>query len=331
MSKIKCLIGGGAGLIGSHLSRYLLNKGYKVIILDDLSESFCSNIDQRCTFYQIDCGNSDNVNEVFEREKPDFVYNAQAHAAEILSPYCSVDNYRNNLLSVVTLKNACVNFNIKKQIIFSSLAIYGHQKELPFTEKTPPLPEDNYGISKLACELDAKMAKKHFSLDYSIVRPYNFQGPFVNFSSLYRNFIGIAIRQILNNENITVFSDGEQTRSFTDVRYLCEPLEKLLYNNCETVNIGSSRPYKIIDVAKIIQGIGEKHGMHSKISHLPPREEAVHAYCSNELAQEKLDFIDNTDIEKLCNDTFDWIRKQPKRHTKKAKYEITKNLPPSWI
>lgn len=327
--RMKIIIGGGNGLCGSWFSRWLLDRGHSVVIIDDLSESYIENLDPRIKFYKQDCSYYQDIDEIFKSEKPDYVYSMQAHAAEILSPFCALDSYQNNLLSIVSFSNACIKHNIKKHILMSSFAIYGHQKP-PFNEKTLPAPADPYSNAKLAAETHVQITKEQFGLDYSIVRAHNFQGPFVNFSSLYRNFIGIAVREALNNRDIPVFSDGLQTRAFSHVKFLCEPLEKLMYIDCPIVNLGAEKPYSIIEVANIIKNIAIKDGKNIETKHLPPRYESIHAFCEHDIAREKLNFVDNTNIEELCNDVYYWVKSQPERELKKVNYEITKNIPEIW-
>ncbi len=329
MNKIKVLLGGGGGLCGSHLSRHLLDRGYEVVILDDLSESFKENLDPRAKFYLVDITDYKKVNQIFEIEKPDYVYGMQSHAAEVLSHWMRIDSYRNNLLTELSLINASVNHNVKKICGFSSMAAYGNQKA-PFTEGMSLQPIDPYGQAKASVELEHKLAKDHFGLDYSIARPHNFQGVFVNWLNIYRNFVGIAIRKALNNENILVYGDGLQTRAVSNVKYLCEPLEKLMFTDLTIVNIGADKPYTILEIAQIIQKIANQDGKNIGIEHREPRHEVKHAFCDHALAKEKLGFKDETDIEKLCFEIYEWAKTQPMRQLKWADYEIEKGLYSYW-
>lgn len=328
-NNIKVLLGGGSGLCGSHLSRFLLDKGYSVVILDDFSESFPENLDPRAKFYLVDIGDFKKVQQIFDIEKPDYVYGMQAHASEILSHWMRVDCYKNNLLTEMSLINASINSGVKKVIAFSSMAIYG-EKNPPFTEDMEASPLDPYGISKANLEADHELAKNHFGLDYSVVRPHNFQGVFVNWMNIYRNFVGIAVRKSLNNENILVYGDGLQTRAVSDVKYLCDPLEKLLYTDLKVVNVGADKPYTILSIAQIIQKIANQDGKNISIEHREPRHEVKHAFCNHKIAKEKLGFKDETDIEKLCYEIYHWAKTQPKRDLKWSDYEVNKNIYSYW-
>ena len=325
----KILIGGGAGLCGSHLSRFLLDKGYSVVILDDFSESFPENLDPRSKFYLIDIGDFKKVQQIFDIEKPDYVYGMQSHAAECASPWTRIDTYYSNLITELSLINACVNTGIKKKIAFSSMATYGNSPT-PFLESMTLAPIDDYGLAKEVSEREHKLAKIHQQLDFSIVRPHNFQGIYVNWANIYRNFLGIAVRKALNNENILVYGSGRQLRAFGDVKFLCDPLEKLLYMDLESVNLGADKPYMVITIAQIIQKIASKDGKHVSIEHAEPRNEVQNAFSDHTLAKEKLGFKDETDVEKLCYEIYHWVKTQPARTPKKYKFETTKNLYSFW-
>lgn len=329
MAKTKVVLGGGIGLCGSWFSRYLLDKNYDVVILDDLSESYIENLDPRAKFYLVDIGDFKKVQQIFDIEKPDYVYGMQAHAAEVLSHWTRIDCYKSCLLTELSLINASINSNVKKIFGFSSMSIYGKQSP-PFVENMSPDPCDPYGQAKTSLEVEHKLAKNIYGLDYSVVRPHNFQGIYVNWASMYRNFVGIAVRKALNNENILVYGDGFQLRAISDIKYLCEPLEKLMWTDIETVNIGADKPYQIIEIAAIIKKIANNDGKNIGIEHAEARHEVKFAYCDHTLAKEKLDFKDETDVEKLCYEIYHWVKTQPKREVRYMDYEVTKNLYPYW-
>ena len=324
------LITGIAGLLGSHLHRHLLNKGHTVIGIDDLSggyrEFLSKNLD--LVFYQRILG-SDSIADIFEIHKPDVVYHLAAFAAEGLSPFVRCFNYQNNIIASASVINQCIKHNCKL-IYTSSMAVYGDQ-EPPFNEDMEPRPVDPYGIAKYAVEMDIKQANKQFGLRYNIVRPHNVLGIYQNIWDKYRNVIGIFIRQVLNQQPITVYGDGNQTRAFSDVEYYMEPFEKLLDGfDGEIFNIGADKYFTINEVAEIVKKIALKHGYESSITHLEARDEVKHAYCHHAKAQNLLQFKDETNLENLVDKMFDWAKNQPNRIVQKMQYEIQKNIYSYW-
>ena len=96
------------------------------------------------------------------------------------------------------------------------IAVYGSGQS-PLTEAMLPIPEDSYGIAKLAVEQELKISHEMFGLDYIIFRPHNVYGERQNIGDRYRNVVGIFMNQILRGEPLTLFGDGSQVRAFTHI------------------------------------------------------------------------------------------------------------------
>lgn len=327
----KIIITGAAGMIGSVLSRYLLDKGYIVIGIDNLSGGFIENTPKEMKFYINDICNSEEINKIFEVEAPNFVIHSAAYAAEILSPFIRNYNYQNNLIGSINIINACINYNVEKIVNFSSFATYGDGNP-PFRETDLRSPKDPYGIAKLAVEMDLKEAADHFGLRYSTILPHNVISKYQNYWDRYRNAIAIWIRQCSNNENITIFGDGLQTRAFSDCQFICQPIEKLLYDyDNEVFNIGSDNPVTIKDAAELVLKIGKEFSFNqSKLIFLEQRKEVVHAYCNHEKAKNLLQFTDNTNLENLIKQMFEFYLTLKPKNVDYMDYEINKNMYSFW-
>lgn len=330
----KVLITGVAGLLGSHFSKYLLDKGYDVIGIDNLSGGYTEFVDERLKdrFYAIDLLDTKSLKEIFEAHKPDYVYHFAAYAAEGLSPFIRNFNYTNNLLCSVNVINNCISYNVKKIIFTSSMAVYGHGTP-PFKEDQTPYPADPYGIAKYSVEMDLKQAFDQFGLAYTIVRPHNVVGINQNIWDKYRNVIGIWIRQVLNNEPIQIYGDGMQKRAFSDIKFYLEPFEKLMTlkeSDCDIFNIGSDYEHELKQIAILIKKVGEELGYTPTIKHVEGRHEVKDAYCNHDKAKSILNFKDETDIETTIREMFVWAAKQPNREVKKMDYEVEKNIYSFW-
>ena len=327
---MKILITGVAGLLGSNLSNYLISKNYEVIGIDDLSGGYKDFVHPQVKLYEFNLLDNEKVKEIFLNEKPECVFHLAAYAAEGLSPYMRRFNYQNNIICSVNVINACINNDIKKIIYTSSMAVYGEQTP-PFAEDILPAPIDPYGIAKYAVEQDLRQSYKKFGLNYTIIRPHNVVGINQNIWDRYRNVIGIWIRKVINNEPISIFGDGTQTRAFSDIRFYMEPFEKVIFDhNDEIFNIGADRKYKISDVAQLLQGIAKKHGFKSSLKYFEARSEAKHAFCNHDKAKRLLDFQDDTILEETIEEMFIWALQQPDRKVKNMKYEVEKNLYSFW-
>ena len=327
---MKVLITGVAGLLGANFSKYLIEKGNQVVGIDDLSGGYFSSIDKRVKFYNQNLKNKEAISEIFSNEKPDFVYHFAAYAAEGLSPFIRNHNYTNNVICSANVINACINYDVKKIIFTSSMAVYG-EGQPPFKEDQLPNPEDPYGIAKYAVEMDLKTANTQFGLRYSIVRPHNVVGIYQNLWDRYRNVIGIWIRKTINNEPITVFGDGTQVRAFSDIKFYMKPFEDLMNDHDgEIFNIGADKYWSINEVAELVQKIAKDYGNDVDIVHLEKRNEVHTAYCDHEKAKKMLCFNDNTNLEETIRSMYIWALKQPNREVNYFKYEIEKNLYDFW-
>ena len=327
----KIIITGAAGMIGSILSRYFSEKGYQIVGIDNLSGGFIENISKETKLYINDICNPQEMNKIFETEKPNFVIHCAAYAAEILSPFIRNYNYQNNLIGSINIINACINYNVEKLINFSSFATYGEGNP-PFKETDLRNPKDPYGIAKLAVEMDLKEAYEHFGLKYSTILPHNVVSKYQNYWDKYRNAIAIWIRQCAEGEDITIYGDGLQTRAFSDCKFLCSPIEKLLYNfENEFYNMGSDDTITIKDAANLVLKIGKEFKFNkSKLVFLEKRKEVIHAFCDHAKAQRDLGFKDETNLESLIRDMFDYYLKIDKKEIKDMTYEINKNMYSFW-
>jgi UDP-glucose 4-epimerase len=328
----KILVTGAAGFIGSHVCEHLLNADYEVIALDDLSGGFPDNVDPRAVFIKGSINDIDLVNQLFETHRFSYVFHLAAYAAEGLSHFIRRYNYNNNLIGSINLINASVNTGTVKCFVFtSSIAVYG-KNQLPMTEDMMPMPEDPYGISKLAVEMDLKSAHEMFGLNYIIFRPHNVYGERQNIGDPYRNVVGIFMNQIMQGKKLTIFGDGMQTRAFSHINDVAPVIAKSInkkeaYN--EIFNIGADTPFSVKDLSTFIC---EAFDVPEQIEFLEARNEVVHAYSDHAKVHRYFgDMIHNISlkegISRMVNDV---KSKGPRSGSKFENIEVEKNMPPSW-
>ena len=329
-SKISCLVTGGAGFIGSHVADELINLGYEVIILDNLSGGFTRNINPKAIFTKGSINNRKLIESLFKQYQFTYVFHLAAYAAEGLSPFIRHFNYENNLIGSINLINASIKHHIKKFVFTSSIAVYG-TNQTPMIESLEPKPEDPYGISKYAIELDLKAANKLFGLEYVIFRPHNVYGERQNHGDPYRNVLGIFINNIMTKKPLTIFGDGNQQRAFTYVKDVAPYIAKSITNPKATnqvINIGADNPYTINQLVEIIQN---KFGFKSEVTYLPARQEVYKAFSDHSKAKEIFDIKSFTDISSGIEQMIKSAQKIGPIKSKKFKnIEIMENLPLSW-
>jgi|AntAceMinimDraft_1070359.scaffolds.fasta_scaffold03353_4 UDP-glucose 4-epimerase len=326
------LITGVAGLLGSHLSRHLLNNGWRVVGIDNLSggyKEWLPTDDKSFVFYREDLLNRAKIQRIFRLNRPQVVFHFAAYAAEGLSPFIRGFNYLNNVVASASVINGCIE-NDSKLIFTSSMAVYGDQ-QTPFVETLPRKAIDPYGIAKSAVEADIEVAGVQHGLKYSIVRPHNVIGIYQNIWDNYRNVLGIFIRRALNGESLLLFGGGTQLRAFSDVRDYMVPLEQLIdRGDKEIYNLGADRPTTIRELAEIVAEVAEGRGIRVKMEEVEGRHEAFAAFCSHEKAIADLGFQDHTVLKNTVEEMFEWASKEPPRKIKQVEYEIDKGIYKFW-
>src|SRR5437773_1676181 len=220
------LVTGAAGFLGSHVVRTLVqSKRVRVVALDDLSGGFRSNVPEDVAFVRASVLDNGLLADLFDHYKFRYVYHLAAYAAEGLSHFIRRFNYTNNLIGSVNLINLAAIHDVKCFVFTSSIAVYG-ANQTPMTEDLVPKPEDPYGISKYAVELDLEAAHRLFGLNFIVFRPHNVYGERQNIADKYRNVIGIFMNQVLRGQPMTIFGDGLQTRALSHIDDVCPPIAR---------------------------------------------------------------------------------------------------------
>ena len=328
----KSLVTGGAGFIGAHLAKALLDRGHEVVVLDDLSGGFTDNVDVRAKFVEGSIVDHSLVDDLFVAEKFDYVYHLAAYAAEGLSHFIKRFNYTNNVVGTINLINASVNNDVKCFVFTSSIAVYG-AGQVPMTEDLRPEPEDSYGIAKFSVERELAVTHEMFGLDYVIFRPHNVYGELQNIGDKYRNVIGIFINQIMQGLPLSIFGDGEQTRAFSHVDDVVPAIADSPVTPGalgEIFNVGADVPYTVnylADVVRRAMGVPEH-----PIVHHEARNEVKHAFSDHSKVQRVFGLPTPTDLEVGVGAMVKWAQAHgPRKTAKFSNIEILRNLPPSWL
>jgi UDP-glucose 4-epimerase len=327
----RALVTGAAGFIGSHVADHCLRLGMEVVATDDLSGGFRENVPDGATWVEGDIRDADFVESLWESGDFDYVYHVAAYAAEGLSHYIRAYNYRTNLESSVLLVNQSVLHGVKRFVFTSSIAVYGAE-QTPMSEEMTPRPEDPYGISKYAVELDLAAAYDSFGLEYTIFRPHNVYGERQNISDPYRNVIGIFMNKVLQGEPMPVFGDGLQTRAFShidDVAPLIARAPLIGASRNEVINVGADHPYTILELA---QAVAKAFGVECDVTHLPARREVVHAFSTHEKAERIFGVSPQVGLEEGIARMGRWVQANGARPPAAfpGTIEVPINMPPSW-
>ena len=331
MSSRRALVTGAAGFIGSHVVDSCLELGMEVVATDDLSGGFRENVPADARWIQGDLRDGDFVSDLFDTGRFDFVYHLAAYAAEGLSHFIRAYNYRTNLEASVHVINNAVLQEAERLVFTSSIAVYG-AGQVPMREDMTPMPEDPYGISKYAVELDLAAAQHMFGLDYTVFRPHNVYGERQNIADPYRNVIGIFINNVMQGKAMPVFGDGLQTRAFSYISAVAPAIAKaplLEGARNEVFNVGADTPYSIVELAGTVARALE---VEPEVVHLPARSEVVHAFSDHSKATSVFGEAEHVPLDEGIARMVRWARQTgPRPPVRFAEaIEVARNLPPSW-
>jgi len=297
-SKINILITGGAGHIGASLvNNLILKHDFNIVVVDNLLTGKKDNINfsDRVKFIEADINESSTTDMLLNLDPFDYIF----HYSAVVGVKRTQDNPLLVLKDIEGIKNILtisLAHKIKRIYFASSSEVYGEPVEIPQHELTTPLNSRvPYAIVKNVGESFIKSFYQEHNLNFTIFRFFNTYGPFQSADFVISKFINFA----LNNEDITIYGDGNQTRTFLHVRdnvdFTIKCLENSSYNN-DIVNVGSDQEISIINLANTIIRIANSK---SKIKYLPPLKDGDMTRRMPDL--EKFHSIQGADLVSLDN------------------------------
>ncbi|CCG56076.1 NAD-dependent epimerase/dehydratase [Brachyspira pilosicoli WesB] len=260
------LITGGAGFIGSHIADILIQNNYKVIIADNLSTGKKDNINNKAIFYNIDIKNYNDLENIFNNNKIEYIIHLAAQVSVPNSIRNPINDANENIIATLNIIELSKKYNIKKIIASSSAAVYGIPKKLPIDELHTTIPISYYGLSKLTMEKYLILS----NLNYIICRFSNVYGPRQTPHG-EAGVVSIFMDNAINNKDLNIFGDGKQTRDFIYVEDIAKIflffIEKNISN--EILNISTNNSININELANTIISISKSN---IKINYLEKRD-----------------------------------------------------------
>ena len=261
MSKI--VITGGAGFIGSHIAESCAKDGHEVVIIDNLDDYYSPELKKKniecilksgnATFIHGDITDLDSLRKVIDKDT-EYVFHEAAQAGVRISVENPFKPNNVNVLGTLNVLQASREADVERVINASSSSVYGKVEYLPFDEKHPTQPVSPYGVSKLAAEHYCRVFFDVYGLPTVSLRYFTVYGPRMRPDLAISIFTG----KMRNNEPITIFGDGEQTRDFTYIEDVVKANKRLLdINNADgkVMNIGSGNRISVNDLAKNLKEI----------------------------------------------------------------------------
>ncbi len=329
----KVLITGGAGFIGFHLSKLLLDKGYQVIEIDNLNDYYDTRIKEgrlailktrkNYTFYKMDIKDKEDVDNLFAKHRPDYVVNLAAQAGvrySLINPYAYVDS---NLIGFVNILEACRYYPVKHLLYASSSSVYGGNKVAPFsTEHQVDHPVSLYAATKKSNELMAHTYSHLYKIPTTGLRFFTVYGPWGRPDMAYFSFT----KDILSGKAINVFNHGKMKRDFTYVDDIVEGIYRLLdtipqakpdWDETKDKLSESFAPYKVynignnspIELETFINVLEDKLGQKANRNYMDMQPgDVTITYADTTDLEETIGFKPSTSIEEGLGKFVSWYK-----------------------
>lgn len=324
----KILVTGNAGFIGFHLSKKLLEKGYKIIGLDNVNDYYDVGIkkdrlkilknSKNFTFFKVNLSSEKKIDEIFKKHKPKYVVNLAAQAGVRYS-FTNPEAYiESNLQGFFNILNSCKNNKVKHFIYASSSSVYGLNKDFPFSEnQNVDHPVSLYAATKKSNELIAHSYSHLFNLPTTGLRFFTVYGPWGRPDmSLF-----LFVDRIMKNKKIKVFGNGRMLRDFTYIDDIVESIIKLIKlppKKSKNISPSSSiAPWKVFNIGnnspvtlkEYIQIIEKKIGKKAKKVYLPMQPGDVRATAADtNLLHKYIGFKPSTRLEDGIESFVEWYK-----------------------
>lgn len=294
---MRIFITGAAGFLGSHLADRMIELGHEVIGVDNMVGGFIENVNPKMKFYEADCNDLEKMKELMKG--CDIVFHGACTAHDgfsLFSPYYITQNTFGITMSVLS---AAVCNNVKKFIYCSSMARYGKQPKLPYTEDMECMPVTPYGVAKYASEQVVKQVCELNNINYTIIVPHNIIGPRQNYIDPFRNVAAIMINRMLQGKQPIIYGDGEQKRTFSFIDDCISCIERVVLQdnlNGEVINIGPDEEF--VTVNYLAEIIAKKLDFDLDPIYIADRPNEVKlATCSSDKARKLLGYKTKTTLD----------------------------------
>lgn len=330
---MKILVTGGTGYIGSHTAVELLDVGYDVVIIDNLSNSkrevkdYIEKItNKKVSFYEADVKDKDVLRKIFTEHKIDAIIHFAGYKAVGESVGKPLMYYRNNIDSTLSLLEVASEFNVKKIVFSSSATVYGKPKTLPIKEDFPLSTTNPYGTTKLIIEgILRDLYKSDNDWSIAILRYFNPIGAHKsgligeNPNGIPNNLMPYIIKVATGElPSLGVFGNDYDTHDGTGVRdYIhvtdlakghVKAIEKVVNEKgCDAYNLGTGKGYSVLDLVNTfikVNNVDVPYEIKQR------RKGDIDAcYADPSYAYEKLGWKAEKDIEEMCMDAYNFVKK----------------------
>lgn len=307
MSKLKFLVTGGAGFIGSNIVSALLKRGYQVKVLDNFSSGKRENLKDFEKDIELIEGDIRSYHIVQESLKGiDVVLHQAALPSVPRSIKDPITTNEVNINGTLNILEASVSAKVKKVVYASSSSVYGDNPQLPKHESMTPNPLSPYAVSKLSGEKYCNVFSRIYGLETISLRYFNVFGPRQDPSSQYSAVIPKFIRAIKNNEQPVIYGDGEQSRDFTYILNVVEANILAATSDFESGIAVNCAMNGQISLNELVNHINKILGKNILPRYEQPRAGDIkHSFADIHLAKEKINYVPLVSFEEGLKLTID--------------------------
>lgn len=329
---MKIFITGIAGFLGSHLADAMLAEGHEVLGCDNLIGGYMDNVPKDAAFYQVDCTDFEHVKPLLKGV--DIVYHTACTAYEGLSVFSPNLVCMNTYQSTASVASAAIAQGVRRFVNCSSMARYGTQDVVPFTEDMTPKPQDPYGISKLAAENLLRCLSAVHGIELVNLVPHNIIGARQKYDDPFRNVASIMIHLMLQGRQPIIYGDGTQKRCFSFVQDDIACLKAAAFQDNvvgETINIGPDEEFVTINT--LAETIADLLSFDLHPTYMPGRPQEVKlATCSADKARKLLGYKTKYTLREGLSSIIEYIRE---KGTKAFSYHlaleiVSEKTPRTW-
>lgn len=287
---IKIVVTGGAGFIGSNITDALIEDGYEVHIIDNLSNGKKENLNSKAIFHNVDICDLKKIKPIFKGAK--YVFHEAALPRVQFSIEHPIEAHDANINGTLNVLLSAKDAGVKRVIYAASSSAYGDQSKLPLIETMSANPKSPYGLQKYVGELYCKLFSQVYGLETVSLRYFNVYGPRNSSEGAYALVIAKFFKLLKEGKPLTITGDGTQTRDYTSVHDIVRAnllaMTSKKVGRGEVLNIGAGRNFSVNQVAKLISG---------KIVHIAPRLEPHDTLASHALAKKLLGWTPEVKLE----------------------------------
>ena len=318
----KILVTGGAGFIGFHLTKRLLDLNYEVMAIDNLNDYYDVKLKEErlrileknssFSFRKIDISNKGELENIFKENNFDIVINLAAQAGVRYSIDHPDSYIVSNIIGFYNILECCRNYPVKHLLFASSSSVYGKNKKVPYsTDDKVDQPVSLYAATKKSDELLAYAYSNLYDIKVTGLRFFTVYGPYGRPDMAYFSFT----KNIIDDKEIKVFNNGDMYRDFTYIDDIVEGIVKLLDKvplkdengvSYKIYNIGNNNPVKI---SKFIEILEKEIGKEAKKVYLPMQPGDVYqTYADITDLTKETGFVPKTSLEEGLNKFVNWYK-----------------------